>query len=231
MATDPTLDRVRELMGKHGMLPDPVLAKFVTVLPKTACWRKLSNGASAYVREVEISKIVPPEPCEQDPGSDLFKMLRNAGNQPAVDRTRAIIDKRALQAKANVDTPDDVIHDAWQALEQQSQAALESVVLGPTIGIDLAKEGSDRTVLMRSRSLGKTCLFNDALQAATDRIAMLEAENDTLRAQLAGKVSISCADAAAVLTAMPPLVPATVKPAIPSTALAHRKPQIGLRTL
>lgn len=135
MATDPTLDRVRELMGKHGMLPDPVLAKFVTVLPK-AGWRELT----------------PKE----------------------------------------------------------------------------AAARSDSLVPLLSRSIGKTSLFNDALQAAADRIATLEAENATLRAQLAGKVSISCADATAAIRNAPTLVPTT---AMPSTALAHRKPQIGLRTL
>lgn len=65
-------------------------------------------------------------------------------------------------------------------------------------------------------------------------IAKLEAENATLRAQLAGKMSISCADAANVLTFIklaPPIVPSDAKPAMPSTATAHRKPQIGLRTL
>jgi hypothetical protein len=65
--------------------------------------------------------------------------------------------------------------------------------------------------------------------------ATLEAENITLRAQLAGRVSISCADAAnvlAVVNAAPPLVPLVplaAKAAMPSNALAHRKPQIGLR--
>lgn len=62
-------------------------------------------------------------------------------------------------------------------------------------------------------------------------IAKLEAENATLRAQLAGKVSMSCADAAAAIRNAPVLVPTTAKPAMPSTATAHRKSQIGLRTL
>lgn len=148
---------------------------------------------------------------------------------------RAAMEKRgylpATEIKANVDTPDDVIRDAWQAMEQQRQATLETAIQLPVIGVDLAKEGYDRTVLMTSGSLGKTSLFNDVMQAATDRIAILEAENAILRVQLAGKVSISCADATAAIRHAPTLVTTIAKPAMPATALAHRKLQIGLRTL
>lgn len=108
MATEPTMDYVRELMDKHGVLLESAPTKFVTVLP-TSGWRKL--------------------------------------------------------------TP----------LEKRGLATLETAIRPSVIGVDLAKD-HDRTVLMRSRSLGKTSLFNNVVQAAADRIATLEVENATLRA-------------------------------------------------